>query len=63
MRLLQRITAKDVMHFTGLSRTTAENELKELKKTYKVTYPKFIHYLMFNHVKPKEYYEIMQMNE
>ncbi len=59
MKLLQRLTVKEIIINTGVSRKTAENELKELRDEFSLKYPKWIHYLMYNKIDPRTYYDII----
>lgn len=63
MKLLQRITAKDIMAIEGVSLRTAYYEIKLLKAMYAIERPRLRHYLMYNDMTYVEFLEILRIEK
>lgn len=50
MKLFQRITIQDIMNLENISKNTASKEYQEIKKAFKIAFPKMVHYLKHNKI-------------
>lgn len=61
MKPLQKITAKDIVEYEGVSIRSAYNEIKTLREFYGTKRPRFMHYLRYNDLEYCEFLEVLEL--